>query len=68
MKTKTNVKRLRTTLGELVIAITDAALEVSRSERAAYRLTGLVLNRMLQPVPVIASHRPTNPHRRHHVR
>lgn len=59
MKSKENAK-LRTTLGELVVAIMDAALEVSRNERAAYHLTGLVLNRMLEPAPVIATRRPAD--------
>ena len=54
MTTKVNVRRLHTTVGELIVAIMDAALGVSDSERDAYRLTGIVLNRMLDPVPVPA--------------
>jgi hypothetical protein len=63
MKSKANL-RFRTTLGELIGAIMDAALEVSRDERTAYHLTGLVLNRMLQPAPVIATQRRTHLYRR----
>lgn len=52
MTTKVNVRRFHTTVGELIVAITDAARRVTDSERNACRLTGLVLNRMLEPVPV----------------
>jgi hypothetical protein len=44
-------RSIRTTVGELIVTITDAALEVSRDERKAYRLTGIVLNRMAQAAP-----------------
>ena len=47
--------KLRTTMGDLIVAVMDAALEVSRSERNAYRLTGLVVNKMLQPCPVVCT-------------
>ena len=40
-------KRLQTTVGDLVVAAMDAALEVSRNQRKAYRLAGIVLNKML---------------------
>jgi hypothetical protein len=47
MRVEPPVKRLQTTVGDLVVAATDAALEVSRNQRKAYRLAGIVLNKML---------------------
>jgi hypothetical protein len=55
MKTEFKVRKVRTTIGDLIVAIMDAALEVSKSERKAYRLTGLVVNKMLQPAPVVVT-------------
>jgi hypothetical protein len=58
MTTKTiRTKKLHTTVGELIVALTDAALRVSANERAAYRLANFMFNRMLQPVPVAATRR-----------
>ena len=68
MTSKVNMPRLHTTAGELVVAITDAARRVIDSERNAYRLTGFVLNRMLQPAPVATTRRPTNIPRKARVR
>jgi hypothetical protein len=42
-----------TTIGDLVVSIMDAALEVTRNERKAYRLSGLVLSKMLRPCPLL---------------
>ncbi|HEY7217946.1 MAG TPA: hypothetical protein VH985_06095 [Candidatus Binatia bacterium] len=61
MTTKVNLRRLHTTVGELIVAIMDAARRVTDNERNAYRLTGFVLNRMLQPVPVPVTRRPMKP-------
>jgi hypothetical protein len=47
MRIEPPVKRLQTTVGDLVVAATDAALEVSRNQRKAYRLAGIVLNKIL---------------------
>jgi len=55
MKTEMKIKRVHTTVGELIVAIMDAAQKVTNTERDAYRLTGFVWNRMLQPVPVVAT-------------
>lgn len=64
MTTKTKARRLHTTLGELITAITDAARSFTTSERNAYRLTEFVLNHMvLRPVPLVLTRRATN-HRR----
>lgn len=55
MTTKTKVRRLHTTLGELITAITDTARNYTTSEQNAYRLTERVLNQMmfgLAPVAV----------------
>ena len=57
MTTHTRTKKIRTTLGELIVAITDAARGVTDNERNAYYLTGFVLNRMLRPAPVAANRR-----------
>ncbi len=40
-------RKLQTTVGDLVVAAMDAALEVSRNQRKAYRLAGIVLNKIL---------------------
>lgn len=68
MTTKVNVRRLHTTVGELIVAIMGAARRVADNERDAYRLTGFVLNRMLQPVPVAATRRVTNIPRKARIR
>lgn len=60
MTSKVNLRRLHTTVGELVVALMDAARRVTDSERNAYRLTGFVLNRMLQPAPIAMTRRATN--------
>jgi len=51
---KTNLNRsLRTTVGDLIVALMDAALEKCKDEQTACRVTSLILNRMV-PVPVPA--------------
>jgi hypothetical protein len=55
MKTNRKAGRVRTTIGDLIVSIMDAALRVTGNERKAYRLTGLVLDKMLQPCPVLAT-------------
>ena len=40
-------RRLQTTVGDLVVAAMDAALEVSKDQREAYRLAGIALNKIL---------------------
>lgn len=48
MTTKPPVNaRIQITVGDLVVTAMDAALEVSRNERRAYRLASIVLNKML---------------------
>ncbi len=47
MRIEFPVKRLQTTVGDLVVAAMDAALEVSKNQRKARRLAGIVLNKML---------------------
>lgn len=63
MKTDSKIKQLRTTVGDLIAAIMDVAVERSRDKRAAYRVTSLVVNRMLQPVPVVATRARVRLHR-----
>ncbi|HXV84366.1 MAG TPA: hypothetical protein VEG60_31345 [Candidatus Binatia bacterium] len=52
MKTKTKLRQ--TTLGDLIVNIMDAASRFARDEREAYRITGLIVNRILCPVPAVA--------------
>jgi hypothetical protein len=68
MTTKVNVRRLHTTVGELIVAIMDAARKVTDDGRNAYRLTGFVLNRMLQPAPATATRHATNIPRKARIR
>ncbi len=42
----TSSKRLAT-VGDLVVAVTDAALEIVKDEKKAYQIAGLVVNEML---------------------
>lgn len=58
MTTKSHVKRFRTTLGDLIVALTDAARSCTDSDQNAYRLVGLVLNKALQPAPVLPTLKP----------
>jgi hypothetical protein len=44
-----NAKKIHVTVGDLVVAATEAAFEVASSEKKAYRLAGLVVNKMLRP-------------------
>ena len=66
MTSKVNMPRLHITVGELVVGITNAARRVIK--RNGYRLTGFLLNRMLQPAPVATTRRPTNIPRKARVR
>jgi hypothetical protein len=59
MTSKVNL-RLHTTVGELIVSLMDAARRVTDSERNAHRLTGFVLNRMLQPATGVAHRRAPN--------
>ncbi len=47
MRIQPRDRRLKTTVGDLVVAAMEAALEVSRDERRASRLAGIVLNKIL---------------------
>lgn len=53
MRTKAKAGSDRTTLGDLVVAITDRARKVAANEQHAYRLAGFVLSRMLRPLPEV---------------
>ena len=55
MRINRNAARVRTTVGDLIVSIMDAARIVTRNERKVYGLTGLVLDQMLQPSPVLAT-------------
>ena len=48
MRVQSSARRLKTTVGDLVVAAMEAALEVSRDERKAPRLAGIVLNKILK--------------------
>ena len=43
-----NVKGPQTTLGDLVLAVTDAAMEISSNEKRAYQIASAVVNRVLR--------------------
>jgi hypothetical protein len=43
MNSKIQLKAETVTMGDLIVAITDAALEVAQDEDIAYRIAGLVL-------------------------
>jgi hypothetical protein len=47
MNSKTQFKAETVTMGDLIVAITDAALEVGQDEDKAYRVAGLVFMRLL---------------------
>jgi hypothetical protein len=56
MRINRNAARVRTTVGDLIVSIMDAARIVTRNERKVYGLTGLVLDKMLQPCPVFGKY------------
>jgi len=47
MNSKIQLKAETVTMGDLIVAITDAALEVAQDEDIAYRIAGLVFMRLL---------------------
>ena len=51
MKKGSNVNKARTTIGDLIVAIVDAAREIFVNEQQAYHFTEVVLNRLARPVP-----------------
>jgi hypothetical protein len=55
MKTNRKAARVRTTIGDLIVSIMDAALRVTGDERKACLLTGLVFDKMLQPCLALAT-------------
>ena len=48
MRTPCNVTRMSSTLGDLIVAVMDEALEVSKNERRAYQITAAVPNKVLR--------------------
>jgi hypothetical protein len=65
---KANTKIRQITLGDLIVGITDAARRFAIDEREAYRVTGLIVNRILCPVPAVVHPRPIRLRRRVVVR
>jgi hypothetical protein len=52
MRTDFDCKRIHTTIGDLVVAVADVALEVAKDKRKAYRIATRVVNSMLKsPTP-----------------
>lgn len=49
MYTETRFKLRQLTIGDLVVAVTDAALEVTQDEDKAYEIASLVLMKLLEP-------------------
>ncbi len=47
MNGEVNFKAEQVTIGDLIVAITDAALEVTEDENMAYQIAGLVLMRLV---------------------
>lgn len=47
MRTARESVNRKITIGDLVVAVTDAAIEVSKNERKAYRIADLALRRIL---------------------
>ncbi len=45
-------KRIDTTLGDLIVAVSDAAFELCHSKRAAYLLAGLALEKIFKRSPL----------------
>jgi hypothetical protein len=46
MRISSDRESIQLTLGDLVVAVTDAAMELSRDEKAAYRIASMTLNKM----------------------
>jgi hypothetical protein len=52
MRTDFDGKRIHTTIGDLVVAVTDVALDVEKDKKKAYRIASRVVNSMLKsPTP-----------------
>jgi hypothetical protein len=47
MNSKIQLKAETVTMGDLIVAITDAALEIAQDEDMAYQIAGLVFMRLL---------------------
>jgi len=47
MRTARESINRKITIGDLVVAVTDAAIEVSKNEQKAYRIADLALRRIL---------------------
>ncbi|HZD41179.1 MAG TPA: hypothetical protein VE131_10685 [Terriglobales bacterium] len=47
MRTARELANRKITIGDLVVAVTDAAIEVSKNEQKAYRIADLALRRIL---------------------
>jgi serine phosphatase RsbU (regulator of sigma subunit) len=55
MNAQTHVKIAQMTIGDLIVAVTDAAVEATQDQNKAYEIAGLVLMRLLQdPAPEAA--------------
>jgi hypothetical protein len=52
MRANHEPEKVNTTLGDLVAALSDAALEVSGDERGAYLLASLALEEILKKAPI----------------
>ena len=48
MRTQCNVTRMSSTLGDLIVAVMDEALQVTKNERQAYRIAATVVNKVLR--------------------
>ena len=48
MRTTSELGQVQITVGDLILAIMDAALETTENEKKAYQIAGLALNRVLR--------------------
>ena len=55
MRVSHKEERIDTTLGDLVVAVSDAAFEVCDEKKGAYLLAGLVLEEILKKAPLRTS-------------
>jgi hypothetical protein len=55
MKSNPRRKTMPLTLGELVVAVTEVAFEVSKDERKAYQIASVVVGKLLSPAPAKSS-------------
>ena len=56
MKSETCLKKDQLTVGDLIVAVTEAALETTHDEGQAYEIAGRVLTKLLVSAPESADY------------